>query len=293
MNKPELLLQPPATQAQEPATSGDKPVLVIQSGSTTKEYWLDIWRHRELLLFLAWRDILVRYKQTVIGVSWVLIRPLLTMLLLTVVFGRIARLPSDNTPYSILVFTGLLPWFFFSNAVSECSNSLLTNGHLLSKVYFPRLIVPTSTILVSSVDFVISIAVLVLLMFWYGIVPTWHLLLLPVLGVMVGVLSLGLGLWFSSLTVRYRDFRHLVPFVLQLGIYASPVGYTTKIIPEKWLHLYYLNPVAGIIDCFRWAIIGSAVNVYGVIVSLTVTTALLITGVLYFRTEEARFADDI
>lgn len=271
----------------------EKPLLLIQNGATTKDYWADLLRHRELLLFLAWRDILVRYKQTVIGVSWVVIRPLLTMLILTAVFGRIANLPSGNMPYAILVFSGLLPWFFFSNAVSECSNSLITNSHLLSKVYFPRLIVPTSTVLVSSVDFVISITVLVVLMVWYGIAPTWKILLIPVFGVLVGLLSLGLGLWFSTLTVRYRDFRHIVPFMLQLGVYASPVGYSSNIIPEKWAYLYYLNPVAGIVDCFRWAIMGEKPNGYGVGAAIIITIVLLVTGIMYFRAEEAQFADDI
>lgn len=271
----------------------EKPLLLIQNGATTKDYWADLLRHRELLLFLAWRDILVRYKQTVIGVSWVVIRPLLTMLILTAVFGRIANLPSGNMPYAILVFSGLLPWFFFSNAVSECSNSLITNSHLLSKVYFPRLIVPTSTVLVSSVDFVISITVLVVLMVWYGIAPTWKISLIPVFGVLVGLLSLGLGLWFSTLTVRYRDFRHIVPFMLQLGVYASPVGYSSNIIPEKWAYLYYLNPVAGIVDCFRWAIMGEKPNSYGVGVAISITIFLLVTGIMYFRAEEAQFADDI
>jgi lipopolysaccharide transport system permease protein len=267
--------------------------LVIQNGVSSSAYWGDIWRHRELLLFLAWRDILVRYKQTVIGISWVLIRPLLTMIILTAVFGRIAKLPSGDTPYAILVFTGLLPWFYFSNALSECSNSLMTNSNLLSKVYFPRLIVPASTILVSGVDFVISIAVLLLLMLWNGIVPTWQLLLLPVLGIWVGVLSFGMGLWFSALTVRYRDFRHIIPFMLQLGIYASPVGYSADLIPEKWVPLYYLNPIAGVIDAFRWSIIGAQANAYGIVCALIITMALLVTGLKYFRSEESRFADDI
>lgn len=273
--------------------SSDKSVLVIQNGISAKAYWSDLWRHRELLLFLAWRDILVRYKQTVIGVSWVLIRPLLTMIILTAVFGRVAMLPSGDLPYAILVFTGLLPWFYFSNALSECSNSLITNSHLLSKVYFPRLIVPISTILVSSVDFVISFAVLLLLMLWYGISPSWQLALLPVLGLWVGMLSLGLGLWFSALNVRYRDFRHIVPFILQLGIYASPVAYSTSIIPEKWALLYYLNPIAGIIDAFRWSITGVTPSVYGIVCALVITIILLVSGLIYFRSEEARFADDI
>ncbi|WP_160012580.1 ABC transporter permease [Rhizobium sp. 18055] len=273
--------------------SSDKNVLVIENGVSAKAYWSDIWRHRELLLFLAWRDILVRYKQTVIGVSWVLIRPLLTMIILTVVFGRIANLSSGDTPYAILVFTGLLPWFYFSNATSESSNSLITNGNLLSKVYFPRLIVPASTILVSGVDFVISILVLLMLMLWYGIAPSWHLVLLPVLGAWVGVLSLGIGFWFSALTVRYRDFRHIVPFLLQLGIYASPVGYSTALVPERWVTLYYLNPIAGVIDAFRWSIIGTAPSAYGLTCALIITGTLLVTGLMYFRSAESRFADDI
>jgi len=277
----------------EASNSPSKNVLVIQDGISAKKYWSDLWRHRELLFFLAWRDILVRYKQTVIGVSWVVLRPLLFMVILTVVFGRIARLPSEDVPYAVLVFSGLLPWFFFSNALSECSNSLVTNSHLLSKVYFPRLIVPASTILVSAVDFVISFVVLFLLLMWFGITPSWQLALLPALGIWVGILAFGLGLWFSALTVRYRDFRHIVPFVLQLGIYASPVAYSTSIIPAKWSPIYYLNPIAGIIDAFRWSIIGSSPNVYGILYALTITVTLLVSGIIFYRSQETRFADDI
>jgi lipopolysaccharide transport system permease protein len=286
-------LNRPFRNLAEASNSPDKIVYVIQNGLSEKAYWSDVWRHRELLFFLAWRDILVRYKQTVIGVSWVVLRPLLFMVILTVVFGRIARLPSDDVPYAVLVFSGLLPWFFFSNALSDCSNSLVTNSHLLSKVYFPRLIVPTGTILVGAVDFVISFVVLLLLMVWYGLAPSWQLSLLPLLGVWVGVLSLGLGLWFSALTVRYRDFRHIVPFMLQLGVYASPVAYSTNIIPEKWAPLYYLNPIAGLVDAFRWSIIGTQPSVYGILCALTITVSLLASGLAYFRSEEARFADDI
>lgn len=276
------------------ATNGlTKSVLVIQHGVSAKTYWCDLWRHRELLLFLAWRDILVRYKQTVLGVSWVVLRPLLFMVILTVVFGRIARLPSEEVPYALLVFSGLLPWFFFSNALSECGNSLVANNHLLSKVYFPRLIVPASTILVSAVDFVISLLVLLILMLWFGITLRWQLALLPALGIWVGILAFGLGLLFSALTVRYRDFRHIVPFMLQMGIYASPVAYSTNIIPEKLLLFYYLNPIAGVIDAFRWAIIGIQPGIYGLAYALVVTVALLIGGLVYFRSEESRFADDI
>lgn len=269
------------------------PQTIIRSGSASNGYWLDIWRHRELLLFLAWRDILVRYKQTVIGITWVVIRPVLTMLILTVVFGRVAGLPSGDAPYALLVFTGLLPWYFFSNALSECSNSLVANSHLLSKVYFPRLIVPSSTILVSAVDFIVSIAVLIILMLWYQIAPTTKLLAIPLLGIMVGLLSLGIGLLFSSLSVRYRDFRHLVPFMLQLGVYASPVGYSTSVISEKWAYIYYLNPIAGIIDGVRWAIIGTTPSLYGISISIIFIISMMTIGIIYFRSEEARFADDI
>jgi lipopolysaccharide transport system permease protein len=276
----------------DPMTS-EKSVLVIENGVSAKAYWSDLWRHRELLFFLAWRDILVRYKQTVIGVSWVLIRPLLTMMILTVVFGRIANLSSGDVPYAILVFTGLLPWFFFSNATSDASSSLVTSANLLSKVYFPRMIVPASTVLVGAVDFVVSISVLVLLMVWYGIDPGWRLLLIPLLALWVASLSLGIGLLFSALTVRYRDFRHIVPFLLQLGIYASPVGYSTALIPEKWVQLYYLNPIAGIIDAFRWSIIGQVPSLYGIVSSLVITVSVLLVGLIYFRSAESRFADDI
>lgn len=273
--------------------TSDKNVLVIENGVSAKAYWSDLWRHRELLFFLAWRDILVRYKQTVIGVSWVLIRPLLTMMILTVVFGRIANLSSGDVPYAILVFTGLLPWFFFSNATSEASNSLVMSANMLSKVYFPRMIVPASTVLVGAVDFVVSISVLVLLLLWYGIEPRWQLLLIPLLGFWVASLSIGVGLLFSALTVRYRDFRHIVPFLLQLGIYASPVGYSTTLIPEKWAPLYYLNPIAGIIDAFRWSIIGQVPSFYGIVSSLVITVSVLLVGLIYFRSAESRFADDI
>ena len=277
----------------EDTVTPEKNVLVIQNGVSAKDYWSDIWHHRELLLFLAWRDILVRYKQTVIGVSWVVIRPLITMVILSVVFGRLANLPSGDAPYTILVFTGLLPWFFFSNALSDCSNSLITNSALLSKVYFPRLIVPTSTVMVSSVDFFISTGVLVILMFIYDITPTWKLAMLPFLGLWVGMLALGLGLWFAALNVRYRDFRHIVPFLLQMGIYVSPVAYSTSIIPEKWSYLYFLNPIAGIIEGVRWAILDASPNLYGVACSLTIALVLVVSGVLFFRSAEAGFADDI
>lgn len=270
-----------------------KKTFVIQKGIPVGAYWGDLWRHRELLFFLVWRDILIRYKQTVIGFSWVLIRPVLTMVILSLVFGRIAKLPSGDMPYSVLVFSGLLPWFYFSNALSECSNSLITNGNLLSKVYFPRLVVPASTIFVGAVDFLISLAVLLALMLFFGIGFTWQLLFLPLLGIWVGLLAFGFGLWFAALTVRFRDFRHIVPFMLQLGIYASPVGYSASLIPEKIVPLYFLNPIAGVIDAFRWSIMGTQPNIYGLVTASSITLALLISGLMFFRCEESRFADDI
>jgi lipopolysaccharide transport system permease protein len=273
--------------------SKTKHILIIQKGMPASAYWGDIWRHRDLLFFLVWRDILIRYKQTVIGFSWVLIRPILTMVILSLVFGRIANLSSGDMPYSVLVFSGLLPWFYFSNALSDCSNSLVTNSNLLSKVYFPRLIVPASTILVGGVDFLISFVVLLLLMLWYGIGFSWPLLLLPALGIWVGLLAFGLGLWFAALTVRFRDFRHIVPFLLQLGVYASPVGYSASLIPEKLVPLYYLNPIAGVIDAFRWSIMNVQPSLYGLASAASITLILLISGLMFFRSEESKFADDI
>lgn len=273
----------------------DRKIIIINNGASVKNYWQDLWHHKEMLFFLAWRDILIRYKQTVIGASWVLIRPLLTMLVFTVVFGRIAKLPADGIPYPLLVFTGLLPWYFFSNALSDCSNSLVSNSHLLSKVYFPRLIVPASTLLVSMVDFAISSCLLLLLMVWYGFVPDWRIVFLPVFTLFTAIVAFGLGLWFAALNVRYRDFRHLVPFFLQLGVYVSPVGYATSLIPEKWRALYYLNPMVGIIDGFRWSILGAESNIYwmGVLFSALLSTLVLILGLRYFRESEASFADVI
>jgi lipopolysaccharide transport system permease protein len=271
-----------------------KAVLVIKQNSFKENpYWRNLWSFRELLLFLAWRDLLVRYKQTLLGVTWVVIRPLLTMVILTVVFGYIANLPAGGVPYPLVVFSGLLPWFFFSTALTEVSNSLIANGHLLSKVYFPRLIIPASTVLVSSVDFIVSTLVLFLLMLWFGVHPTWRLLLLPLLGLWVAMLSFGLGLWFSALNVKYRDFRHIVPFILQLGIYASPVAYSTSIVSGKLSLLYYLNPMAGIIDIFRWSITGQAPTLYGTLCALAFTVMVLVGGQLYFRSVESYFADDL
>ncbi|MFS0515825.1 ABC transporter permease [Nostoc sp. UIC 10607] len=270
--------------------------LVIEAGQTDKQYWRDLWRYRELFYFLAWRDILVRYKQTVIGMLWALIRPFLTMVVFSVIFGKLANLPSEGTaPYPILVFAALLPWQFFANALSECSNSLISNANLISKVYFPRLIVPASSVIVSFVDFLVSAIILLGLMAWYDFVPTWRILLLPLFIGIAFAASLGVGLWLAALNVEYRDFRYIVPFIVQFGLYVSPVGFSSSIIPEQWRLLYYLNPMVGVIDGFRWAILAGESKLYwtGFTLSLGLVALLLVSGIWYFRRMERTFADVI
>lgn len=268
---------------------------ILERGRATRHYWRDFWRHRELLVFLIWRDIIVRYKQTVVGTSWILIRPFLMMLVFTFVFGRVAGLPSSGVPYPLVVFTGLLPWFFFSNALSECSNSLVGNSHLISKVYFPRLIVPVATVAVSVFDFLITFVLLFAVMLWYQFLPGVTILMVPLFVLLAIMVSFGLGLWTAALNVRFRDFRHLIPFLLQLGVYVSPVGYSSLVLPDKWRLIYSLNPMVGVIDGFRWAILSGEFGIYwpGLLVSFAMSTSLLISGVWYFRKTEATFADVI
>jgi len=271
------------------------PKLVIEAGRAERQYWKDLWRYRELFYFLAWRDILVRYKQTAIGIAWALIRPFLTMIVFTVVFGTVAKLPSEGVPYPILVFAALLPWQFFANSLSECSTSLISNSNLISKVYFPRLIVPTSAVVVSFVDFMISGIILLGLMAWYNFVPSWRILTLPVFILVAFAAALGAGLWLAALNVQYRDFRFIVPFIVQFGLYISPVGFSSSVIPEKWRLLYSLNPMVGVIDGFRWAILGGGaqLDLPGFILSLGLVSLLLISGIWYFRKMERTFADVI
>ena len=245
---------------------------------------------------MAWRDILVRYKQTFIGVTWALIRPFLTMVVFTVVFGRLANLPSEgDAPYPILVFAAMLPWQFFANALAECSNSLIQNSNLISKVYFPRLVVPTSAVIVSFVDFLISGVILLGLMAWYNAVPSWRILTLPLFVAIAFAAAMGAGLWLAALNVQYRDFRYVVPFLVQFGLYISPVGFSSSIVPERWRLLYSLNPMVGVIDGFRWAIIGGDVQLYGAgfLLSLLLVVGLLVSGIVYFRRMERSFADVI
>lgn len=270
--------------------------LIIEAGRTERHYWRDLWRYRELFYFLAWRDVLVRYKQTVIGVLWAIVRPLVTMVVFTVIFGKLARLPSEgDAPYAIMVFAAMLPWQFFASSFSESGNSLISNANLISKVYFPRLIVPTSAVIVSFVDFLISGVILAGLMVWYGYAPDWRLLTLPVFILIAFTASLGGGLWIAALNVKYRDFRFIVPFVVQFGLYISPVGFSSSIVPEQWRLLYALNPMVGVIDGFRWAILGSDSPLYwpGFALSLLLVLALFLGGVWYFRKTERTFADII
>jgi lipopolysaccharide transport system permease protein len=269
--------------------------LIIEAGRAERQYWRDLWRYRELFYFLAWRDMLVRYKQTVVGVAWSLIRPLLTMLVLTIVFGKLSKIPSGDVPYSLLVFCGMLPWQFFANALSECGSSLVTNANLISKVYFPRLVVPASSVITSMVDFAISSAFLVVLMVWFNFVPPPTIIFLPLFVILVFAASLGSGLWIAALMVQYRDFRFIIPFLVQFGLYISPVGFPTSIVDEKWRSLYSLNPIVGIIDGFRWCILGGAHTIYwsNIAISTVAIAIILVSGVWYFRRTERTFADVI
>jgi lipopolysaccharide transport system permease protein len=268
--------------------------IIIEAGRTERHYWLDLWRYRELFRVLAWRDLAVRYKQTVIGVVWALIRPLLTMLVLTVVFGRIARLPTEgNAPYTLMVFAGLLPWTFFSNGLSDASNSLIENTSLISKVYFPRLIVPFATIFVAFADFVISFGILLALMTWYEFFPDWRIVALPLFVLMAFLASAGPALWISALNVKYRDFRYMIPFIVQFGLYASPVGFSSSLIPGQWRLLYSINPMVGVIDGFRWCLLRGQSELFapGLLVSIAVIAFFLWFGVRQFRKTEKVFAD--
>jgi len=269
--------------------------LIIEAGRTERQYWRDLWRYRELFYFLAWRDLLVRYKQTVVGVAWSIIRPFLTMVVLTIVFGFFGKMPDGGVPYPILVFCGMLPWQFFSTALSESGNSLVTNSNLISKVYFPRLVIPASSVITSFVDFLISAAFLVVLLFWYRFMPSGNAVFLPAFILLAFTASFGAGIWIAALMVRYRDFRFIVPFVVQFGLYISPVGFTSHVVPEKWRLFYSVNPMVGVIDGFRWCIMGGQHTLYwpGLVLSIGGVILLMVTGICYFRRTESTFADII
>lgn len=268
--------------------------IVIEAGRTGRHYWRDLWAYRELLLFLAWRDILVRYKQTAIGIAWSVIRPVLTMAVFTVVFGRIANLPSEGVPYPVLVFAGMLPWYFFATAVTEGSNSLVQSANMISKVYFPQLIVPVSTIAVSLVDFLISLVLLAGLMVWYEVIPSAMVFALPAFLLLVLVVTTGLTLWFAALNVRYRDFRYIVPFLMQVGLFLSPVGFSSAVVPEAWRLVYALNPMVGVIEGFRWCLIdGYRLDAGALALGAAISLLILGSGLAYFRRTERSFADVI
>jgi len=270
----------------------------IEPGRAERNYWKDLWRYRELFYILSWRDLKVRYKQTVIGVVWSVLRPLLTMAIFTFVFGRIADFkPPDGVKYAVLVFAGLLPWQFFAAGLTEASNSLIGNERLISKVYFPRMIIPAASVITSLVDFFISLVLMFGLMIWFRNVPSINLVFLPLFVIMAFFASFGVGLWLTALNVKYRDFKHVVPFLVQIGLYLSPVGFTSDkasvIIPEKIRFLYYLNPMAGVIDGFRWCFFGNKTPIYwpGMFLSLGIIILFLLIGIRTFRKMEKSFAD--
>ena len=268
--------------------------VVLEAGRADRHYWADLWRYRELFHVLAWRDVTIRYKQTAIGVAWAVIRPLLATIIFSLLMGRVAKLPSDGgAPYPLMVFAGMLPWTFFAQALSDASNSLVTNNNLVSKVYFPRMIVPTATIVAAMVDFAIGLVILAGMMLWFRFAPDWRILLLPLFGAMASLAALGPSLWIASVNVRYRDFRYVIPFIVQFGLYVSPVGYSSAVVPARWRLLFSLNPMVGVIDGFRWCILGGRAAIYwpGFGLGLAVIALALWLGVTQFRRLEKTFAD--
>ncbi|MES2364329.1 MAG: ABC transporter permease [Pseudomonadota bacterium] len=270
-------------------------IVVLEPGRIDKHYWRDVFQFRDLFWVLARRDVSVRYKQTVIGILWAVLRPLLTMIVFTLIFGKIAKLPSAGVPYSLLVFTGMIPWFFFSSSVTESSSSLVTNANLLSKVYFPRILVPLSSILVAAMDFAIGMVLLVIMLLYFGYTPTWRLLSIPLFLAVAFSAAGGIGLLFSALNVRYRDFQFIVPFIVQFGLYLSPVGFSSSVVPEKWRLVYALNPMVGVIDGFRWAVLGGAFLIKWdiLLISVLISVILLGLGIWSFRRFERGIADVI
>jgi lipopolysaccharide transport system permease protein len=275
-------------------TPSRPPTIVLEAGRAERHYWRDLWTYRELFAILAWRDLAVRYKQTVIGVAWAVVRPLLTVAIFTIVFSRVAKLPSDGAaPYALMVFAGMIPWTLFSTILSEASNSMVVNANLIGKVYFPRLIVPSATIVVALVDAAITLALLFAMMAWQRFLPDWRIVFLPGFVLLAILASLGPALFMTAMNVKYRDFRYIIPFILQFGVYASPVGFSSSAIPEKWRLLYSLNPAVGVIDGFRWALLRGEASLYlpGFLLSSLVTAVMLVIGIAYFRKTERTFAD--
>ena len=282
----------PTTEAADEAQNQPR-VLVLEPGRAERHYWRDLWAYRELFAILAWRDVAVRYKQTVIGAAWAIVRPLVTMVVFTVIFGRLAHLPSQGVPYSVMVFAGMLPWFLFSTILSEASTSMVSSANLVGKVYFPRLIIPAATAVVAVFDFALNLVILLGLMLWFGVMPTWRLLLLPPLVALAILASLGPAFLVTALNVKYRDFRYVIPFLVQFGLYVSPVGFSSAIVPDRWRFWYSLNPVVGVIDGFRWCVLGGDSQIYapGLVLSLAAVALFLWFGIFYFRRTERSFAD--
>lgn len=269
--------------------------LILEPNSNVKYFWQELWRYKELFFFLAWRDILVRYKQTVIGVAWSVLRPLLSMVVFTIVFGALAKLPAGHAPYPLLVYAAMLPWQFFSNTLSESANSLIANTNLIAKIYFPRIIIPTTSMVVSAIDFCISCAIFALLMLGYAFAPDWKILFVPLFFLLAMLTSLGIGYWIAALNVKYRDFRYVVPFLVQFGLYISPVGFSSEVVPHNWRLLYALNPMVGVIDGFRWALLGQGVQIYwpGFWLSVVLAIGLFAFGAWFFMKLERELADVI
>jgi lipopolysaccharide transport system permease protein len=268
--------------------------LVIAPGRAEKNYWKDLWRFRELFYILSWRDIKVRYKQTVLGVAWSVIRPVLTTIIFTVLFSRIAKMENPgDAPYALMVFAGMLPWQFFSNALSESSNSLVGNANLITKVYFPRMIIPASSVITSLVDLGISFCIMLAMFAIYGYMPSWHIIFFPLFVLLAFTCAFGIGLYLTSVNVKYRDFRYIIPFIVQFGLYVSPVGFNSFVIDDKWRMLYSLNPMVGVIDGFRWCLLGDPMHWRSFIVSVFMTIGFLWVGIYYFRKMERTFADNI
>lgn len=268
---------------------------IIQPGRISKDYWKILWQKRELLYYLSRRDLIVRYKQTIVGIAWVVIRPFLTMTVFTIIFGNLAKLDSKGLPYAFIVYAGLLPWTLFASTLTTASECLLANSSMLSKVYFPRLIFPINIFIVSLVDFLVTFCLLIGMMFWFHITPSWTIIFFPIFILMASIFALGLGMIAATLNVKYRDFQHLIPFLLQLGIYLSPVGYLNSIVPLKWEIIYSLNPLAGIINGFRWTLVPNVIQPYwpGVALSATISVVALAIGIKVFRAAENSFADTI
>ena len=268
--------------------------LIIEAGATEKNYWKDLWRYRELFYILSWRDLKVRYKQTVIGAAWSIIRPILTTIIFTFIFSRVAHLQSPSAaPYALMVFAGMLPWQFFANSLGEASVSLIGNSNLITKVYFPRMIIPASSVITSLVDLAISLVILVVMFFIYHFVPAWTILFLPFFILIAFIAAFGVGLYVTALNVKYRDFRYIIPFIIQFGLYITPVGFSSSLVPEKWRLVYALNPMVGVVDGFRWCILGDPLNIPSFLISIVVSLLFLILGIWYFRKTEKSFADNI